>query len=197
MQAVGRSPIEICIRMIDRLAHCRIPGLLNVFQYVDPYLLVWEPFVFTLFEAQVIMRHIPEREVAQNLWPVLECLRFLRDQSRELASLTPRDILFTEEGELEIAGVENSRQIDTSQADALNSTFKALRLIVHEMVEEHGSGFSWSEEFRGFKSALARSTSGRCLDDLMRAVTWHGMLDTGVPVHIAVVISKESAIFEG
>ena len=63
--------------MIDRLAHCRIPGLLNVFQYVDPYLLVWEPFVFTLFEAQVIMRHIPEREVAQNLWPVRAAPRLL------------------------------------------------------------------------------------------------------------------------
>ncbi|GCB24368.1 hypothetical protein AAWM_07253 [Aspergillus awamori] len=72
------------------------------------------PFEFTLFEAQVIMRHIPEREVTQILWPVLECLRFLRDQSRELASLTPRDILFTEEGELKIAGIENSRQVDTS-----------------------------------------------------------------------------------
>ncbi|OJZ79521.1 hypothetical protein ASPFODRAFT_213265 [Aspergillus luchuensis CBS 106.47] len=151
MQAVERSTIEICVRMIDCLAHCRISRLLNVFQYVERYLLVWESFVFTLFEVQV-----------------LECLRFLRDQSRQLASLTPRENLFTKEGELKIAGIENSRQVDTSLAGALNSTFKALRLIVHEIVEEHGSGFSWSEELRAFESALARSTSGQCLDDIMR-----------------------------
>ncbi|RDH26179.1 hypothetical protein BDQ94DRAFT_180012 [Aspergillus welwitschiae] len=135
MQAVERSTIEIYVRMIDRLAHCRSPRLLSVFQYAEQYLLV-----------QVIMRHIPEREEAQNLWPeraAPQCLRFLRDESGEL------------EGELKIAG-------------ALKSTFKALRLIVHEIVEEHGSGFSWSSELRAFKSALARSTSGQCLDDIMR-----------------------------
>lgn len=70
MQAVERSTIELCVRTIDRLAHGCIPRLRDVFHYAERYLLVWEPFEFTLFEAQAIMRHIPETEVAQILWPV-------------------------------------------------------------------------------------------------------------------------------
>ncbi|KAL3263715.1 hypothetical protein ABHI18_001497, partial [Aspergillus niger] len=111
MQAVERSAIEMCVQMIDRLAHRSIPRLLDVFQYAERYLLVWEPFECTLHEALALSCHIVESEVAQILWPVLKCLQFLRGQSRELASLT-RDILFTEEGEIKIAGIENSRQID-------------------------------------------------------------------------------------
>ncbi|KAI3043677.1 hypothetical protein CBS147353_11833 [Aspergillus niger] len=126
MQAVERSAIEMCVQMIDRLAHCSIPRLLDVFQYADRFLLVWEPFECTHHEALALSCRITESEVAQILWPVcavpfvqdarrfihgfqvFKCLQFLRGQSRELASLTPRDILFTEEGEIKIAGIENS-----------------------------------------------------------------------------------------
>ncbi|PYH67069.1 uncharacterized protein BO88DRAFT_445138 [Aspergillus vadensis CBS 113365] len=151
MQAVERSAIDICVQMIDRLAHRSIPRLLDVFQYADRFLLVWEPFECTLHQALVLSCHIAESDVAQILWPVLKCLQFLRGQSRELASLTPRDILFTEEGEIKIAGIENSRQVDPSRADAMASTFNALR-----------------QEIRSFKSALAKSTSARCLDNLVQ-----------------------------
>ena len=120
MQAVERSAIEMCVQMIDRLAHRSIPRLLDVFQYAERYLLVWEPFECTLHEALALSCRITESEVAQILWPVgavpillgtrsfihgsqvFRCLQFLRGQSRELASLTPRDILFTEEGEIKI-----------------------------------------------------------------------------------------------
>ncbi|OJZ80370.1 hypothetical protein ASPFODRAFT_53523, partial [Aspergillus luchuensis CBS 106.47] len=79
-----------------------------VFQYAERYLLVWEPFECTLHEALALSCRIIESEVAQILWPVFRCLQFLRGQSRELASLTPRDILFTEEVEIKIGDVRPS-----------------------------------------------------------------------------------------
>ncbi|GLA21530.1 hypothetical protein AnigIFM62618_011199 [Aspergillus niger] len=121
MQAVERSAIEMCVQMIDRLAHRSIPRLLDVFQ--------------------------------------------------ELASLTPRDILFTEEGEIKIAGIENSRQVDPSRADAMTSTFNALRSILDKIMQKNGPNFTWSQEIRSLKSALAKSTSARCLDRLVQ-VSW-------------------------
>ncbi|GKZ63464.1 hypothetical protein AnigIFM49718_011872 [Aspergillus niger] len=99
------------------------------------------------------------------------CLQFLRGQSRELASLTPRDILFTEEGEIKIAGIENSRQVDPSRADAMTSTFNALRSILDKIMQKNGPNFTWSQEIRSLKSALAKSTSARCLDRLVQ-VSW-------------------------
>ncbi|GAA93249.1 hypothetical protein AKAW_11361 [Aspergillus luchuensis IFO 4308] len=173
MQAVERSAIEMCVQMIDRLAHRSIPRLLDVFQYADRFLLVWEPFECTLHEALALSCRITENEVAQILWPVLKCLQFLRGQSRELASLTPRDILFTEEGEIKIgiAGIENSRQIDQvdpSRIDAMASTFNALRSILDKIMQKNGSKFTWSQEMQRFKSALAKSNSTRCLDNLLQ-----------------------------
>ncbi|KAI2928798.1 hypothetical protein CBS147321_10961 [Aspergillus niger] len=168
MQAVERSAIEMCVQMIDRLAHRSIPRLLDVFQYAERYLLVWEPFECTLHEALALSCRITESEVAQILWPVFRCLQFLRGQSRELASLTPRDILFTEEGEVKIAGIENSRQVDPSRADAMTSTFNALRSIFEKIMQKNGSNFTWSQEIRSFQSALAKSTSARCLDKLVQ-----------------------------
>ncbi|BCS00098.1 uncharacterized protein AKAW2_50439S [Aspergillus luchuensis] len=168
MQAVERSAIEMCVQMIDRLAHCSIPRLLDVFQYADRFLLVWEPFECTLHEALALSCRITESEVAQILWPVFKCLQFLRGQSRELASLTPRDILFTEEGEIKIAGIENSRHVDPSRADAMTSTLNALRSILEKIMQKNGSNFTWSQEIRSFKSALAKSTSARCLDKLLQ-----------------------------
>ncbi|BCS00222.1 uncharacterized protein AKAW2_50563A [Aspergillus luchuensis] len=171
MQAVERSAIEMCVQMIDRLAHRSIPRLLDVFQYAERYLLVWEPFECTLHEALALSCHIAESEVAQILWPVLKCLQFLRGQSRELASLTVRDILFTEEGEIKIAGIENSRQIDQVdpfRIDAMASTFNALRSIIDKIMQKKkGSKFTWSQEMQRFKSALAKSNSARCLDNLL------------------------------
>ncbi|BCR99868.1 uncharacterized protein AKAW2_50210S [Aspergillus luchuensis] len=168
MQAVERSAIELCVQMIDRLAHRSIPRLLDVFQYADRFLLVWELFECTLHQALVLSCHIAESDVAQILWPVLKFLQFLRGQSRELASLTPRDILFTEEGEIKIAGIENSRQVDPSRADAMASTFNALRSILDKIMLKNGSKFTWSQEIRSFKSALAKSTSARCLNNLVQ-----------------------------
>ncbi|KAI2927318.1 hypothetical protein CBS147321_11223 [Aspergillus niger] len=168
MQAVERSAIEMCVQMIDRLAHRSIPRLLDVFQYAERYLLVWEPFECTLHEALALSCRITESEVAQILWPVFKCLQFLRGQSRELASLTPRDILFTEEGEIKIAGIENSRQVDPSRADAMTSTFNALRSILDKIMQKNGSNFTWSQEIRNLKSALAKSTSARSLDRLVQ-----------------------------
>ncbi|OJZ80416.1 hypothetical protein ASPFODRAFT_102172, partial [Aspergillus luchuensis CBS 106.47] len=170
MQAVERSAIEMCVQMIDRLAHCSIPRLLNVFQYADRFLLVWEPFECTLHEALALSCRIIEREVAQILWPVFKGLQFLRGHSRELASLTPRDILFSEEGEIKIgiAGIENSRQVDPSRADAMTSTVNALRSILEKIMQKNGSNFTWSQEIRSFQSALAKSTSARCLDKLVQ-----------------------------
>ncbi|KAI2858985.1 hypothetical protein CBS63078_11311 [Aspergillus niger] len=189
MQAVERSAIEMCVQMIDRLAHRSIPRLLDVFQYAERYLLVWEPFECTLQQALALSCRITESEVAQILWPVcavpfvqdarrfihgfqvFKCLQFLRGQSRELASLTPRDILFTEEGEIKIAGIENSRQIDQvdpSRVDAMASTFNALRSILDKIMQKNGSKFIWSQEMQIFKSALAKSNSARCLDNLLQ-----------------------------
>ncbi|KAI2862985.1 hypothetical protein CBS63078_10742 [Aspergillus niger] len=168
MQAVERSAIDMCVQMIDRLAHRSIPRLLDVFQYAERYLLVWEPFECTLQQALALSCHITESEVVQILWP---CLQFLHGQSRELASLTPRDILFTEEGEIKIAGIENSRQIDQvdpSRVDAMASTFYALRSILDKIMQTNGSKFTWSQEMRSFKSALAKSNSARCLDNLLQ-----------------------------
>ncbi|KAI2884494.1 hypothetical protein CBS63078_11325 [Aspergillus niger] len=168
MQAVERSAIEMCVQMIDRLAHCSIPRLLDVFQYAERYLLVWEPFECTLQQALALSCHIAESEVVQILWLVFKCLQFLHGQSRELASLTPRDILFTEEGEIKIAGIENSRQVDPSRVDAMASTFNALRSILDKIMQKNGSKFTWSLEMQSFKSALAKSNSARCLDNLLQ-----------------------------
>ncbi|GLA56071.1 hypothetical protein AnigIFM63604_004248 [Aspergillus niger] len=96
MQAMERSAIEMCVQMIDRVAHRSIRRLLDVSQNAERYLLMWDPFECTLHEALALSCCITESEVAQILWPSL------RGQSRELASLTPRDILFTEEGEIKI-----------------------------------------------------------------------------------------------
>ncbi|OJZ80049.1 hypothetical protein ASPFODRAFT_212912 [Aspergillus luchuensis CBS 106.47] len=168
MKAVERSAIDMCVQMIDRLAHRSIPRLLDVFQYAERYLLVWEPFECTLQQALALSCHIAESEVVQILWP---CLQFLHGQSRELASLTPRDTLFTEEGEIKIAGIENSRQIDQvdpSRVDAMASTFNALRSILDKIMQKNGSKFTWSQEMQSFKSALAKSNSARCLDNLLQ-----------------------------
>ncbi|KAI3033814.1 hypothetical protein CBS76997_11227 [Aspergillus niger] len=102
---------------------------------------------------------------------VIKCLQFLYGQSRELASLTPRDILFTEEGEIKIAGIENSRQIDQvdpARVNAMASTFNALRSILDKIMQKNGSKFTWSQEMQSFKSALAKSNSARCLDNLLQ-----------------------------
>ncbi|PYH67018.1 uncharacterized protein BO88DRAFT_466167 [Aspergillus vadensis CBS 113365] len=94
-----------------------------------------EPFECTLQQALMLSCHITESEVVQILWP------FLHGQWRELASLTPRDILFIEEGEIKI------------------SMF---------IMQKNGSKFTWSQEMQSFKSALAKSNSARCLDNLLQ-----------------------------
>ncbi|PYH67210.1 uncharacterized protein BO88DRAFT_344866 [Aspergillus vadensis CBS 113365] len=197
MQAVERSAIEMCIQIINRLAHGSIPRLLDVFQYTERYLLVWEPFECTLQQALVLSCHITESEVAQILWPVLKCLQFLCGQSRELASLTHRYILFTEEGEIkiDIAGIENSRQVGPSRVDRMASTFNALRSILDKIMQTNGSTFSWSQEMRSFKSALAKSNSARCLDNLLPAfLALHTADQVGERCHINFVAVRNHRI---
>ncbi|KAI2864666.1 hypothetical protein CBS76997_11202 [Aspergillus niger] len=189
MQAVERSAIDMCVQMIDRLAHRSIPRLLDVFQYAERYLLVWEPFECTLQQALALSCHIAESEVVEILWP------FLRGQSRELASLTPRDILFTEEGEIKIAGIENSRQVDPSRVEEMASTFNALRSIIDKIMQTNGSKFTWSQEMRSFKSALAKSNSARCLDNLLPAfLAFHTVDQVGERCHIIFVAVRNHRI---
>ncbi|KAI3050742.1 hypothetical protein CBS147353_11625 [Aspergillus niger] len=195
MQAVERSAIEMCVQMIDRLAHRSIPRLLDVFQYAERYLLVWEPFECTLHEALALSCRITESEVAQILWPVFKCLQFLRGQSRELASLTPRDILFTEEGEIKIAGIENSRHVDPSRADVMAPTFNALRSILDQIVQKNGSKYTWSQEFQSFESALAKSTSARCLDNLVQHAFFGPVAGEGGLTLLVELVNK--TIFHG
>ncbi|BCR99942.1 uncharacterized protein AKAW2_50284S [Aspergillus luchuensis] len=165
MQAVERSAIEMCVQMNDRLAYRSIPRLLDVFQYAERYLLVWEPFECTLHEALALSCHIAESEVAQILWPVLKCLQFLRGHSRELASLTPRDILFTEEGEIKIVAKSTKSTLPVSTQWLLLLMLSG-RLSIRSC-KKNGSKFTWSQEMQRFKSALAKSNSARCLDNLL------------------------------
>ncbi|GKZ75213.1 hypothetical protein AnigIFM50267_003318 [Aspergillus niger] len=109
--------------------------------------------------------HIQMQAVERS---VFKCLQFLRGQSRELASLTPRDILFTEEGEIKIAGIENSRHVDPSRAHVMAPTFNALRSILNQIMQKNGSKYTWSQELQSFESALTKSTSARCLDNLVQ-----------------------------
>ncbi|PYH63995.1 uncharacterized protein BO88DRAFT_429996 [Aspergillus vadensis CBS 113365] len=174
MQAVERPAIKIYIQIINRLAHHSIPRLLDIFQYTEQYLLMWESFKCTLHEALALSCRIIKKEI-------FRCLQFLRGQSKELASLTPRDILFTEEGEIKIsiAGIKNSHQInqvDPSRIDAMATTFNALRSILDKIMQKIGSNFTWSQEIQSFKSALAQSTSAQCLDKLVQQVTGEGGL---------------------
>ncbi|KAF4226046.1 hypothetical protein CNMCM8980_008905 [Aspergillus fumigatiaffinis] len=129
---------------------------------------MWEPTEFSLSEALASTCRITEKELAQIIWPVMKGLRFLRDQGRELASLTPRDILFTAGGSVKIAGVENSRIFDSSQADAMASNLNALVAIVEKLMQKNGADFTWDQDTRGFKADLAETTSARSLDDLLR-----------------------------
>ncbi|OJZ80290.1 hypothetical protein ASPFODRAFT_148062 [Aspergillus luchuensis CBS 106.47] len=197
MQAVERSAIEMCVLMIDRLAHRSIPRLLDVFQYADRFLLVWEPFECTLHEALALSCRITESEVAQILWPVFKCLQFLRGQPRELASLTPRDILFTEEGEIKIGivGIENSRHVDPFRADVMAPTFNALRSTLDQIVQKNDSKYTWSQEFQSFELALAKSTSARCLDNLVQHAFFGPVTGEGGLTLLVELVNK--TIFHG
>ncbi|GIJ92777.1 hypothetical protein Asppvi_002055 [Aspergillus pseudoviridinutans] len=165
---VERSTIEVMIQAIDQHAHRSFPRLLNVLQHGKHYYFMWEPIEFSLNEVIASTCQITEKELAQIIWPVLKGLRFLRDQGRELASLTPRDILFTEGGSVKIAGVENSRKFDSSKADAMASNLSALVAIVERLMRKNGADFTWSPDALGFKAVLAERTSARSLDDLLR-----------------------------
>ncbi|PYH67136.1 uncharacterized protein BO88DRAFT_406364 [Aspergillus vadensis CBS 113365] len=50
----------------------------------------------------------------------------------------------------------------------MTSTFNALRSILDKIMQKDGSNFTWSQEIRSLKSALAKSTSARCLDRLVQ-----------------------------
>ncbi|GFF62749.1 hypothetical protein IFM51744_11020 [Aspergillus udagawae] len=166
--AVERSAIETMVQTIDQHTHRSFPRLLNVLQHGERYFLVWEPTEFSLNEVLASTCRITENELAQIVWPILKGLRFLRDQGMELASLTSRDILFTEGGGVKIAGVENSRKLHTPKADMMTSNLSALLAIVERLMQKNGTNFTWSQDARGFKAALAEGTSARFLDDLLR-----------------------------
>ncbi|KAL4891315.1 hypothetical protein BDV59DRAFT_194492 [Aspergillus ambiguus] len=195
MQTVERSTIEIRARTIDELAHRSFLQLLNVLQHGKRYFLVWEPFEFSLHELLASKCRITESELAQIMWPILKGIRFLRDQSRELASLTPRDILFTQEGGVKIAGIENSRQIDTSNADTMTSALNDIVSIVDRMMQKNG-----------FRAILARTSPAKYLNDLFRHPFFGQMSGEGGlkmlvelvnrTAHHEVKIRRESALYE-
>ena len=118
--AVAQSLVEV----ISRCPHRSFLRLHGFLKHGDCYFLVWEPAEFTLNEVLASECYITEAELAQIAWPVrtdllvffdgrtiahtlqiLNGIRTLRNEGRTLATLTTRDILFTEIGEVKIGAL--------------------------------------------------------------------------------------------
>ena len=111
-------------------------------------------------------------------------MRLLRNEGRSLATLTTRDILFTETGGVKIgtldflpfyeckclyrsAGIEKSRMIATSEMSATTLKLIALVSIVERLMRKNRPGYSWSREAHSFSEQLAENYSEHFLDDLL------------------------------
>ncbi|KAH8430118.1 uncharacterized protein LDX57_007788 [Aspergillus melleus] len=147
-----RPIVGAWVQTLDQNAHRSFRRLVDVMQHHQRYFLIWEPIEFTVSEVLASTCEISESEIVQIIRPVLEGIAFLHDQGRVLQSLAPRDILITASGEFKIAGVEHSRECDTSPSDAAASQLAPLVTIATELMKKNRAAFPWSWHAQNFST---------------------------------------------
>ncbi|KAH8430242.1 uncharacterized protein LDX57_007911 [Aspergillus melleus] len=147
-----RPIVGAWVQTLDQNAHRSFRRLVDVMQHHQRYFLIWEPIEFSVSEVLASTCEISESEIGQIIRPVLEGIAFLHNQGRVLQSLTPRDILITASGEVKIAGVEHSRECDTSPSDAAASQLAPLVTIATELMKKNRAAFPWSSHAQNFST---------------------------------------------
>ncbi|KAJ1713273.1 hypothetical protein NYO67_4568 [Aspergillus flavus] len=168
---MDRSSVGWRIKAIDQCKHPSFPVLLDVYTAGEHCFLVWEPVEFSVQHLLDIELRLADVDIAQIIRPVLEGIRFLRDQGLALATLSPDIIMLTEDGNVKIMGVEESCRIshedmhaDTLKLTALAVTVEKLMDRVTATMQTWEMPHSWGPEISSFLHDLTTKP----LDDLLK-----------------------------
>ncbi|KAH8430081.1 uncharacterized protein LDX57_007751 [Aspergillus melleus] len=163
-----RPIVSSWVQALDQNAHRSFRRLVDVMQHHQRYFLIWEPIEFSVSEVLASTCEISESEIVQIIRPVLEGIAFLHSQGRVLQSLAPRDILVTASGEVKIAGVEHSRECDTSPSDAAAPHLAALVMIATKLMEKNRTAFPWSLHAQEFSTMAVGNPFVNPVDALLK-----------------------------
>ncbi|CAG8170783.1 unnamed protein product [Penicillium olsonii] len=151
--------VKPLLETICRFSHPSFLGLLGCYCWEDQVFLVWEPVELSVSHILASRCTITEAEIAAIVRPVLEGIQYLRGRGRALAALSADTMLLTESGEVKIAGMELSCQIDAAEMDAATLKLFALAEVVQRLIMKNPPQYPWSAEARSLPEDLKRCSS--------------------------------------
>ncbi|KAI2791717.1 hypothetical protein POX_c04591 [Penicillium oxalicum] len=158
------SSVATMIEAMNQVSHPSFLTLLECYYHGDDAILVWEPAELSVNEILASRCPITECEIAAIVRPVLDGIKYLRDQGKALATLSTDNILLTEAGQVKIAAVERSCEIATSEMDAATLKLLALAEIVEKLMRKNPPPHPWSAEVQ-------------CLPNQLRSLSVEKMLE--------------------
>ncbi|KAJ5291415.1 hypothetical protein N7478_000746 [Penicillium angulare] len=164
IQHLAEGVAGCLLENINRHSHRSFLRLLHCYQYGSSSFLVWEPVELSLSQVLGSKCSIREAEMVSIIWPILTGIRYLRDCQYALASLASDTILFTEGGDVRIAGVEHSCEICAADMNKVTMKLLALSDIVKELRKKMNPLHPWSTQAQELPEKLMDVP----LDDLLR-----------------------------
>ncbi|KAJ6168039.1 hypothetical protein N7497_000882 [Penicillium chrysogenum] len=116
--------------------------------------LVREPVELSISHILASRCTITGGEIAAIVRPVLGGIQYPRGHGRALAALSADTILLTELGEVRIAGVEHSCQINAAGMDAATMKLFALAEVVERLILKNPSQYPWTAGLKDLPEEL-------------------------------------------
>ncbi|KAL7649132.1 hypothetical protein ACMYSQ_012477 [Aspergillus niger] len=153
------SSVKPLLETISQSSHPSFLGLVGCYCWDEQVFLVREPVELSVSHILASRCTITEDEIAAIVRPVLEGIQYLRDHGRALAALSADTLLLTELGEVRIAGVEHSCQINAAEMDAATMKLFALAEMVERLIMKNPSEYPWRAEIKNLPEELKRCDS--------------------------------------
>ncbi|KAJ5749498.1 hypothetical protein N7533_006526 [Penicillium manginii] len=153
---------ESLINAVGRYSHPSFLRLLCCYHYDQSTFLVWEPVELSLAQVIGSKYSIREAELTSIVWPIIQGIRYLRDSSRALGSLTYDTIFLTSSGGVKIADVDRSCVIDTEDMNAATLKLFALSDMITGLRKQMSPMDPWSPRAQNLPARLMSTP----LDDL-------------------------------
>ncbi|KAJ5460932.1 uncharacterized protein N7458_002484 [Penicillium daleae] len=173
------SSVVTMVESMTQVSHPSFPSLLDCYHHGDDAFLVWEPVELSVNQILASRCPITESDIAAIVRPVLDGIKYLRDQGKALPILSMDTILLTESGQVKIAAVERSCEITASEMDAPTLKLLALAEIVEKLMKKNPPPHPWSAEVQH-------------LPEQLRSLSVEELLQVSVPFSVSTTNSPNS-----
>ncbi|KAJ5100851.1 hypothetical protein N7456_007031 [Penicillium angulare] len=147
----------------DQTTHRSFRQLLGGYRHGGMAFLLWEPVEVSVEQIMAAQGIIKATEVIAIAKPVLEGIRHLADHGRVLNVLNAKTILLTATGQVKIAGIENSIQIDPEAMDAATMKLSALAHVISGLIKKNPASYEWSPMIKNLLLQLETRSANEIL----------------------------------